>query len=264
MKQLSRFARFVWAYVTANVQGALEYRASFASQVFTMIVNDTIWLVFWLAYFGKFQSVAGWGRDEIVMLWSVVASGFGLGMAICGNANRLAGMIARGEMDFFLALPKPVLPHALISRMNLTAPGDVIFGLLVFGVLIHPTPLQWALFAIFTVTSALILVASTVIFQSLAFWLGNGEGIAQQFMSALIMFSTYPTGIFEGGVKVMLFTLIPAGFMGYLPVRLMQEFSLPLFCGLLAFCAGIVIASCLLFRAGMKRYESGNLIVMRD
>src|SRR5690349_21469956 len=168
MKRLSAFARFVGAYVNANLQGALEYRASFASQVFSMLVNDALWVTFWLAYFDKFKVVAGWGRDEIVMLWAVVASGFGLGMSICGNAMQLSSMIARGEMDFYLALPKPVLPHALISRMNLTAPGDILFGLLVFGVVVHPSPLQWALFALFTVTTALILVAAQVLAHSLA------------------------------------------------------------------------------------------------
>jgi ABC-2 type transport system permease protein len=264
MRHLTRFARFVWAYVHANLQGALEYRASFATQVFTMLVNDLMWLGFWFAYFGKFKAVAGWGREEIVMLWAVVASGFGLGMTICGNVERLARMIAQGELDFFLALPRPILPHALISRMNLTAPGDLLFGLLVFGLVIHPSPTQWALFGLFTVTTALILVASIVIAQSLAFWLGNAEGLAQQFTHALIMFSTYPTGIFEGGLKLLLFTLVPAGFLAYVPVQLIREFSLPLFLGLLTFCAGVVVGSILLFRAGLRRYESGNLMLLRD
>jgi ABC-2 type transport system permease protein len=264
MKRLSAFARFVGAYVNANLQGALEYRASFASQVFTMLVNDAMWVTFWLAYFDKFKVVAGWGRSEIVMLWAVVAAGFGLGMSICGNANRIATMIARGELDFYLPLPKPVLPHALISRMNLTAPGDILFGVLVFGVVVHPSPVQWALFGLFTVTTALILVAAQVIAHSLAFWLGNAEGIAQLFENALIMFSTYPTGIFEGWVKVLLFTVIPAGFIGFVPVQLLREPSLPLLLGLIAFCAGVVAASIALFRLGLERYESGNLMTLRD
>lgn len=264
MKRLSAFARFVGAYVNANLQGALEYRASFASQVFSMLVNDALWVTFWLAYFDKFKVVAGWGRSEIVMLWAVVASGFGLGMSICGNAMQLSSMISRGEMDFYLALPKPVLPHALISRMNLTAPGDILFGLLVFGVVVHPSPVQWALFGLFTVTTALILVAAQVLAHSLAFWLGNAEGIAQLFENALIMFSTYPTGIFDGWVKVLLFTVVPAGFIGFVPVQLLREPSLPLLGGLLAFCAGVVGASYALFRLGLKRYESGNLMTLRD
>ncbi len=50
------------AYVKANLQAALEYRASFVSQVFAMLLNDVMWLVFWLAYFdGSAWSPAGGG-----------------------------------------------------------------------------------------------------------------------------------------------------------------------------------------------------------
>ncbi len=264
MQRIEAFARFVWGYVAANFQSALEYRLSFVSQVFAMLLNDIMWLVFWLAYFGKFQVVAGWGRDDIVMLWAVVASGFGLGTTLCGNVFRLAGMIMRGEMDFYLALPKPVLSHALISRMSLTAPGDIVFGLIAFGVIVQPTLQQWLLFTLFMVTTALILVAFGVITQSLSFWLGNAEGLAQQLSNALITFSTYPTVIFNNAVKWALFTVLPAGFIAYIPVQLLREFSWPLFGGLLAFTIAIMAVAGIVFRYGLRRYESGNLVLMRE
>lgn len=264
MRRLNAFGRFVSGYMAANLQGALEYRFSFASQIFAMLINDCMWLIFWLAYFGKFQLVAGWGRDEIVMLWAVTAAGYGLGTTICGNMMALAGMIARGEMDFYLALPKPVLPHALISKMHLTAPGDILFGLLVFGLIVRPSATQWLLFLLFVLTTALIFVGFSVITQSLSFWLGNAEGLAQQFANALLSFSTYPTVIFNGAIKVALFTIIPAGFIAYLPVQLLREFSWPLLAGLLLFAIGIVAAGGLVFRAGLRRYESGNLVLMRE
>jgi ABC-2 type transport system permease protein len=261
---LRRYGLFVWSYVTANIQSALEYRLSFASQVFAMLINDVMWLVFWLAYFDTFPLVAGWGRDEVVMLWAVVAAGFGLGTTLCGNVFRLAGMITRGELDFFLALPKPVLPHALISRMSLTAPGDVAFGLIAFGLIVQPTATQWLLFMFFMVTTALILVSFGVITQSLSFWLGNAEGLAQQMTNALISFSTYPTVIFSSTVRLLLFTVIPAGFIAYVPVQLLREFSWPLFGGLLAFTIGMIVLAAAVFRHGLRRYESGNLVLMRE
>lgn len=264
MRRLRAFGRFVSGYIGANAQSALEYRLSFVSQVFAMLINDCMWLIFWLAYFGKFPLVAGWGRDEIVMLWAVVAAGFGLGTAVCGNLIYLAGMIARGELDFYLALPKPVLPHALISRMHLTAPGDILFGLFGFGLLVQPSPTQWILFMFFTLTTAMIVVGFGVITQSLSFWLGNAEGLAQQFLNALLSFSTYPTVIFNGAIKFALFTVIPAGFIAYLPVQLLREFSWPLLAALVLFTIGIFVASGLVFRAGLRRYESGNLVLMRE
>lgn len=262
--KIGAFTRFVGAYINANIQGALEYRASFAGQVFAMLINDLIWLVFWLAYFGKFQLVAGWGRTEIVMLWAVCAVAFGIATTLCGNLMQLAGFIVRGELDFYLALPKPVLPHMLISRMALAAPGDILFGLLVFGFLLRPSAAQWAIFVVCTLTGASIFVAFIVITQSLAFWLGNAEGVSREMANALLTFSTYPTVIFRGAVKVALFTVLPAGFISYVPVQLLRGFSLPLLAGLLAFTAAVLLLSWLVFRAGLRRYESGNLVMMRD
>jgi ABC-2 type transport system permease protein len=256
--------RFLTGYVGANFQGALEYRLSFFSQVFSMLLNDIMWIIFWLAYFSRFPLVAGWGRDEIVMLWAVVAAGFGLATALCGNLFRLATMIAGGELDFYLALPKPVLTHTLVSRMNLTAPGDILFGTLVFGVVVQPSAAQWLLFGLFTLTTAAIFVGFGIITQSLSFWLGNAEGLAAQFANAMIAFSTYPTVIFNGAVKLALFTILPAGFIGYVPVQLLRAFSPALLAGLLAFTAGILLLAWLVFRAGLRRYESGNLVLMRD
>jgi ABC-2 type transport system permease protein len=167
-------------------------------------------------------------------------------------------MIVRGELDFYLALPKPVLPHSLISRMNLTAPGDVLFGVLGFALVLRPGPGEWALFGLFLVTTASILIGFGVVTQSLAFWLGSAEGIAQQLANALISFSTYPTGIFHGAVKLALFSVIPAGFIAYAPVRILQEFSWPWLLGLLAFSIGIVVAALVVFRLGSGGTSRGT------
>jgi ABC-2 type transport system permease protein len=254
----------VLGYLKANLQAALEYRVGFASQVLSMLVNDLMWLTFWLAYFSRFPLVQGWGREQVATMWAVVAAGFGVGVTVAGNANFLAGLIARGQMDFYLALPRPVLPHALVSRMELTAPGDVLFGLLVFGVVAHPGAAQWALFAVLVLTTALIIVSFTVMAHSLAFWLGDAESLAMELWGALISFSTYPTVIFRGPVRVLLFTVLPAGFIAYVPVELLRRFSWPLMGAVVGFSALMVAASTAVFRAGLKRYESGNLLAGRQ
>ncbi len=60
LERMLVYLRFVGRYFVANLQGALEYRVSFISQVFAMLLNDLIWLIFWLAYFSSFPLVAGW------------------------------------------------------------------------------------------------------------------------------------------------------------------------------------------------------------
>lgn len=262
--RLTSFTRFVTGYVSANIQGALEYRVSFFTQIFAMLINDSIWLIFWLAYFSTFPLVAGWGRNEVVMVWAVAASGFGLATVIGGNLHRLSGMIVRGELDVYMALPRPVLTHALISRIDLTSIGDILFGALAFGLIVQPTWAQWLIFGTVTLTTAAIFTGFGIVTQSLTFWLGNAEGLAGQLSNALLSFSTYPTIIFNGAVRIMLFSIIPAGFVAYVPVQLLRSFSLPLLISLLLFSSTLLAIAGLVFRAGLSRYESGNLVLMRD
>lgn len=56
---------------------------------------------------------------------------------------------------------------------------------------------------------------------------------------------------------------VRVGSIAYVPVQLLRRFSLPL-PGLLLFAIGGVFVAWLVFRAGPGRYESGNLVLMRD
>ena len=103
-----------------------------------------------------------------------------------------------------------------------------------------------------------------VIVNSLAFWVGNAEGLAGQLTGALISFSLYPTGIFQGPVKLLLFTVLPAGFIAYVPVEVMRRFSWGPMLAVVGFAIAMVLVARGVFRAGLRRYESGNLLLMRE
>ena len=75
--------------------------------------------------------------------------------------------------------------------------------------------------------------------------------------------SRYPGSIFSGWAKILLFTLIPAGFVAHVPVELLREFDPAKMGLLLAFTGAIWVVAIWVFQAGLRRYESGNLIGMR-
>ncbi len=119
-------------------------------------------------------------------------------------------------------------------------------------------------FCVLALQVALIFVAFIVILCSLAFFLGNTEGMAQQMMGALISFSTYPMTIFNGVVRLLLFTVVPAGFISFIPLQLLHQFTLPLLGAMVGFTALIVFVAVCIFSVGLRRYESGNLLGMQN
>jgi ABC-2 type transport system permease protein len=263
---LTRFRhtmRFMGAYAAANIQAAMEYRVSFWVQVFTMVANDSLWLFFWWTYFQQFPVVHGWQNTDIVVIWAVTACAFGFSAGFFGNASKLATLIMNGGLDAYLGMPRNVLLHVCISASDPTAWGDIIFALGAFLLFLRPDPLHFGLFLIVTMTGSLIFTSFFVIICSLAFFLGNTEGLAQQLAGALITFSTYPMYIFNGAVRVLLFTLIPAGFISFVPLQLLRQFTWPLLAAMLGFTALIVLAAVGIFQLGLRRYESGNLLGMQ-
>jgi ABC-2 type transport system permease protein len=258
-----RLLGFLAHYVGANFQMALEYRVSFWAQVFAMVLNDAMWIGFWALFFGRFSVVRGYRFEDLVTLWAVVALAFGLATGIFGNAWRFATQVAQGELDFYLVMPKPVLLHVIVSRMSVSSWGDALFGVGVFVVLVRPSPAALALYLVLSLAAMVIVVCYGIVANALAFWLGNAEGVARELQNALLMFSTYPSSLFTGGVRVVLFTVVPAGLVAYVPVELLREWSWMQALSLLLAAAAAVALATLVFYAGLRRYESGNLLAMR-
>ena len=70
--------------------------------------------------------------------------------------------------------------------------------------------------------------------------------------------------LFSGVVRLLLFTVIPAGFISFIPLQLLHQFTWPLLGGMIGFTALIVVIAVTLFECGLRRYESGNLLGMQS
>jgi ABC-2 type transport system permease protein len=256
-------AGFVWEHFKFNLASAMEYRWSFVSQMLFMVLNDFLLLFFWWLIFGKVQAIGGWTFADVITMHAVLATAYGLSVSVFGNVNRLARIIAEGQLDYYLLLPRNPLVHALVSRSDISGLGDVAFGLAAFCLFTPVTPGRLALFAIVSLASCTVYTCFAVITGSIAFFIGNAQTISAQLVGALITFSGYPGSIFHGLVRAVLYSIIPVGFVIYVPVSLLRSFSVAHFAGLLAFAAAIACGASWLFGAGLRRYESGNLVSTR-
>lgn len=255
--------RFVLTAWKLNLAGAMEFRMSFFLTAGMMMLNNAVFLFFWAVYFQNFTLVKGWTLQDVMLLWAVGTTGFGLCQSLFGNALRIAYLVAHGELDTYLTQPKPVLLNILVNRMSLTAIGDFLFGLILFGIYGDHTGA-----GVLKFTGACLLVMAINLFfyvltQSLAFFIGNAEGIGYQFFMGFITLTTYPTDIFRGWGKIMLFTLIPAGFISYIPVGFLKETDPGFMSGLAAAVLLLGAAAIGVFHLGLRRYSSGNRIGLR-
>src|SRR5258708_1146879 len=214
------------AYVRLNLAAQFEYRAAFASQVVGMFINDGVWVAFWGIFFARFPVLRGWGVQDWITVWAITAAGCGVCFALFGNGWNLAQLITQGQLDAWLLYPRPVLPHLLVGQMSATAWGDALFGFFAYIVFVQPDPIRLLMFSGLSVSVALLFVGFSVAVGSLSFFIGNATAIANQWRGAMITFSTYPSILFDGLAKLVLFTLIPAGFVSFLPIEALRQLSL--------------------------------------
>jgi ABC-2 type transport system permease protein len=264
MKELINYLQLATAYVKLNLKSQMEYRGAFCSQVAAMFLNNCVCVLFWTLFFSRFSVLRGWSIKDVITIWAICASSFGVAHAICGNAWFLPGLIARGELDVWLLYPRRLLPHLILGKISATAWGDALFGYAVYFLFVQPDCPHAFLFIGLSVVVAFLFVGFSVLTGSLAFFLGNAEALAEQWRFALITFSTYPEALFEGRVKFLLYTAVPAGFVSYLPLQALHQLSWQ--CALMtaAGSAAILFLGIGFFYAGLRRYESGNLMDMRS
>jgi ABC-2 type transport system permease protein len=263
LARLRNYLGMAAAYTRLNLNAQLEYRGAFIAQVAAMFLNDGVWLVFWALFFTRFPVLRGWQISDVITVWAITASAFGLAHAIYGNALHLATLIAQGQLDVWMLYPRALLSHMLLGRMNASAWGDALFGYAVYFIFVQPDLAHALLFIGLSLSATLLFVGFSVLTGSLSFFLGNATSLSEQWRNAMITFSTYPAILFEGAVKLLLFTLIPAGFVSYLPIQALRDLSprdtILAMIGALA----VLAAGAGVFYLGLRRYESGNLMEMR-
>ena len=262
--RLGDYLGLAWAYVRLNLNAQLEYRGAFFMQVAAMFFNDCVWVIFWTVFFTRFPILEGWDVRDVITVWAIAASGFGLAHAIFGNTLYLATLIAQGQLDVWMLYPRALLPHLLLGRMDATSWGDALFGFVVYVAYVRPDPQHLILFTGLTLPAAILFVGFGVLSGSLGFYLGNSAILTEQWRFAMITFSTYPGILFKGAVKLLLFTLIPAGFITLLPIEALRGMSLVDAALALAGSLAVLAVGAGVFYHGVRRYESGNLMGMRE
>jgi ABC-2 type transport system permease protein len=252
--------KFLLAVWKTNLLSVMEYRVAFLSQVIGMILNDFMYFVVWIIFFDRFQDVRGWGISDMYVTYGVLATSFGLMSMLFGNALYLSDIINNGRLDYYLSLPRPVLLHAISSRMIASGMGDFSYGFISYmlsGTFTWDGLLRFILAALL---ATIVFTSFFVLFQSLAFWFGMISNFVSLAFNAVLTFGIYPTTIFDNYAKLILFTIIPAALVGAVPAEFINVFTWQSLAKLLVGATAFLILSVSLFNVGLRRYESGSAI----
>jgi ABC-2 type transport system permease protein len=259
MSTMRSTLRLAGHYFRFNLSAGMAYRAAFLTQVFGMVLNNSMFIIFWLILFEQVGgNIKGYGLEDVMFLWSLAASGFGIAQVFMGNGRHVSRIIYSGELDVYLLQPKPVVVNLVASRMVVSGWGDLVYGIVLFFVTQPLTIYTVGLFILFSVLMALVVTALRLAYHSLTFFLGNAESLANLATEMIISFMIYPGSIFKGPTVWILHSIVPAALVAYIPARLIKSFDPIVFAVLLAADTVLITLALLAFRRGLKVYESGN------
>jgi ABC-2 type transport system permease protein len=255
--------KFYLCLLATSIRASMALRGSFLFEMGLMLVNNLIFFSLWLIFFQKFQAIGGWGQKEMTLLLALGMGSYGLLQICFGGTRQLARIICSGDLDTFLTQPRNVLLHIAGSKSAGKGWGHLLsaFVLLAFGGFCDLATLLLVLLAL--CTGSMVFTSIRVIGHSLAFWFGPIDALSEKYADSLFLFANYPTNIYTDALQILMFTILPAGLISYLPVELIRHFSLMKMVVLLISAASFALMAFFVFYRGLKRYESGNHFGLR-
>ena len=131
--------------------------------------------------------------------------------------------------------------------------------LLISGITIK----KFILFTLFGIVGGIIITSAIVMWGSLAFWIVRADSFAETINSMMTHVATYPEGIFNFAVKIILYTIIPVGVTVYIPVAVLTEFSLLKLVIPIGFMILMLVLAFTVFYRGLRVYSSSNLMMSK-
>lgn len=245
------------AQVRAAVRMSFADRANFSLQVGGMLINDLVMLLLWWLFFAGFHSVGGWRMADLALMMGLMMTIVGVAGVALGGYRDMAVTILRGEIDALLTQPKGIIGRLLARESIATAWGDLACGLTLLIAVAGLTPDQAPLVVLVLAAGMTVYVSAAISFASLAFWAAGARSFARDLTDFTLLFSTYPGSIYQGAVKVIAYSILPAGFVVMLPVRMLREPSFATLSVVLAAAAGYAAIAVTLFHLGLGRYRKG-------
>lgn len=255
--EMSEFKSLL-GHIEISLKSALSLRESFLLQSFFMLFSNLVFFSFWWIYFSNFSSIKGWTLYDIACLYGIVNGAYGIFSVFLGGSRYIARMISEGDLDALIVRPKNVLLQIISSKSVSSGWGDIVSSIAFLSFSGYVTIGNIFFLILFTFTACLVITSFSIMIGSLCFWIEDSHTISKQIFEFLLTFSNYPKSIYVGAIKVFLLTVVPSGFIGFMPIETIKNQSLTGTLYILGFTLIYFFCAYKFFYFGLKKYVSGN------
>lgn len=254
--------RFLLMAVQINLKRALALRGALILSIFVTVLKQMLFLMAWKFFFQKYKMVQGWNFSDMLCMYGMVCFSMGFVEVFFYGIKEIPTIIDNGQLDTFLLQPKNIILNIAMSKGDVTSLGEIVTGLILIsysGYMISAFPV----ILLILILSIVFMFSLLLYLACLAFFMKNADDFIKELNLNSIIVASQPNAAYQGAFKLFTLTILPVAFLSYFPIeylRTAQWYYLGITAiGTFVFC-GI---ACWIFKMGIKRYESGNLIGFR-
>lgn len=240
----------------------LAYPLDFALKV----VGVGVWVAFIVVFariiYGRFDSVAGFNYEEILIITGSIMLVDGLAWVIFwGGLNELRRGVEKGTFDFVVIKPIDAQFLQTVSRVDLEDVSKLAVGL--FLIISNLLKINFdfsaanvLMYVIMLINGLIIFYSFVVVSSTLCFWFVKSEG-QWHIMNTFMILGRYPTDIYQGAAKFIFTFVFPIAFLATVPTKVLArpiDWILVLTSSLVAIM--FFVLSRKLWVIGIKKYSS--------
>lgn len=254
--------------IQLEIKSGLEYRGSFLIHTIAMILNyasafTAIWILL-----QQFGTLGGWIWPEIALLLSFQLLAYAIGAATSFIQFRnFEEMIRKGDFDILLVKPFSPWAYITFSGLHTGYAGHILLALGLMTWSLTQLEIAWspglAAYGLFSLVNGCLVVAAIMTMIGIsAMVLVQSRHIYEVFFG-FWQLTRYPMNIFPLGLQWLLVTIVPLGFMNYIPVSVFlgkDVATLGQFAPVFSLISGIlcVLAAMRFWRFCIGRYQGAG------
>lgn len=209
--------------VKMHVKSQMEYRGAFLlDRVVQILTYSAAYAAIWVLL-NRFQTLGGWDWPDLALLLSFQLLAYSLGASLSFVQFRgLEEIVRLGQFDTLMV--KPISPWAYLtfSGLNIGYAGHIVLaiGLMIWS--LTQVDVQWSMWSgsyfVLTLISASAVTAAMMTMIGVAALVLVQSSYLYSIFFGFWELTRYPISIYPPALQWLMVTIIPLGFMNYVPV----------------------------------------------
>jgi len=236
------------ALIKNYVKEIMDYRVDFLIGLLSVLVEQTVSIIFLIVVFNNVKRLLNWGFYELLLIYAFGTLGRSIHLVFFDNLWIFGSKyILMGGFDRVLVKPINPLFQIIAEKVNFQGIGQFVAGVVAMVVSLRGLDISLGfvniiLTLVFIVCSGGIFIGIHLLLMSFSFWIIDSQPIVSSIFS-LNQFAQYPLQIYPKVIRLLILFFIPYSFTSFIPANLFlheNEFStyiyfIPVICFLFLF-----------------------------